>query len=70
MGPSFFGDATFAFQADRKSFYMFRLLNRLEANLRNTIFIYPNNTRTYGSWRSASTPTTDNPCPAAGQGGC
>src|SRR4029450_4375626 len=25
---------------------MFRLLNRLEANLRNTILIYPNNTRT------------------------
>src|SRR5262249_12878732 len=24
---------------------MFRLLNRLEANLRNTILIYPNNTR-------------------------
>src|SRR5512132_4647219 len=43
-GPLFFGDTTFAFQADRKGLYMFRLLNRLEANLRNTILIYPNNT--------------------------
>src|SRR5512132_3522541 len=40
----FFGDTTFAFQADRKGLYMFRLLNRLEANLRNTILIYPHNT--------------------------
>src|SRR5206468_11514556 len=40
----FFGDTTFAFQADRKSLYMFCLLNRLEANLRNTILIYPHNT--------------------------
>src|SRR5206468_5595207 len=40
----FFGDTTFAFQADRKSLYMFRLLNRLEVNLRNTILIYPHNT--------------------------
>ena len=40
----FFGDATFAFQADRKGLYMLRLLNRLEANLRNTILIYPYNT--------------------------
>src|SRR5438034_2671933 len=40
----FFGDTTFAFQADRKGLYMLRLLNRLEANLRNTILIYPHNT--------------------------
>src|SRR4029453_17157696 len=40
----FFGDTTFAFQTDRKGLYMLRLLNRLEANLRNTILIYPHNT--------------------------
>src|SRR4029450_11908233 len=39
----FFGDTTFAFQADRKGLYMVRLLNRLEAKLRNTILIYPHN---------------------------
>src|SRR4029077_2511581 len=39
-----FGGTTFAFQADRKSFYIFRFLNRLEANLRNTVLIYPHNT--------------------------
>jgi hypothetical protein len=36
-GSFLFGDTTFAFQADRKGFYMFRLLNRLEANLRYAI---------------------------------
>src|SRR4030095_6834494 len=40
----FFGDTTFAFQTDLKGLYMLRLLNRLEANLRNTILIYPHNT--------------------------
>src|SRR5204862_4106339 len=39
-----FVDTTFSFQADRKGLYLFRLLNRLEANLRNTILIYPHNT--------------------------
>src|SRR5262249_5405895 len=43
-GSLLFGDATFAFQADRKSFHMLCLLNRLEANLRNTVLIYPHNT--------------------------
>src|SRR5512132_547732 len=42
--PLFFGDTTFTFQADRKGLYMLRLFNRLEANLRNTILIYPHNT--------------------------
>src|SRR4029450_2701387 len=39
-----FWDATFAFQADRKSFHVLRLLHRLETNLRNTVLIYPHNT--------------------------
>src|SRR4030095_13031378 len=43
-GSLLFGDTTFAFQTDRKAFYMFRLLNRLEANLCNTVLIYPHNT--------------------------
>src|SRR6266513_2498135 len=43
-GSLLFGDTTYAFQADRKGLYMFRLLNRLEANLRNTVLIYPHNT--------------------------
>src|SRR4029453_2618835 len=42
-GSLFFRDTTFAFQADRKSFYVFRFFDRPEANLRNTILIYPNN---------------------------
>src|SRR5215472_12811682 len=43
-GSLLFGDTTFTFQADCKSFYMFRFLNRLEANLRNTVLIYSHNT--------------------------
>src|SRR4029077_16896866 len=44
-GSLLFGDTTFAFQADGKGLYMFRLLNRLEANLRDTILIYSNDAR-------------------------
>src|SRR6476646_2457749 len=43
-GSLLFGDATFALQADCKSFHMFRLFNWLEANLRNAVLIYPHNT--------------------------
>src|SRR4029450_3967482 len=43
-GSLLFGDATFALQADRKGLYLFRLLNGLETNLRNTVLIYPHNT--------------------------
>src|SRR5262249_44403195 len=37
MGRSFFRDATFALQTNRKSFHVVRFLNRLEANLRDAI---------------------------------
>src|SRR5437773_743064 len=43
-GSLFFGDAAFALQADRKGLHVLRFLNRLEANLRDPILIYPNDT--------------------------